>query len=62
VVLLDTRMRAFIATPHALTRGQSSIEEWLARRGFVLASTVNDRTYGTIEIYRLEHDPTAIRG
>jgi hypothetical protein len=53
VVLLDERMRSFFADAGVQARGQSAMLDWLARRGFVLASTVDDPTYGRIEIFSL---------
>lgn len=53
-VLLDARMRELIAAPGPRAGEYAGIIDWLARRGFVLVSAIEDPTYGRIDVY-LQH-------
>lgn len=51
VVLIDERLRAYLAGAPATDRFPGGLRSWMARRGFALTATVHDPTYGTMEVF-----------
>jgi len=51
VVLSDERLRAYLSRARATDPFPGALLAWMARRGFTLAATVHDRTYGTMEVF-----------
>lgn len=50
VILIDPRLREYLQSPGAPSaRG---VLEWMERRSYELAATIDDATYGLMEIYR----------
>lgn len=53
VILIDHRMRSYFAGAPASDPVPATVAAWMAERGFRLAATVSDRTYGEFEIFEL---------
>ena len=49
VILIDPRLREYFESPEAPS---AEVLTWMARRGYQLTATVEDATYGLMEIYR----------
>lgn len=49
VILIDPRMREYLESPDAPS---AEIFAWMVHRGYVLTATIEDATYGSMEIYR----------
>jgi 4-amino-4-deoxy-L-arabinose transferase-like glycosyltransferase len=52
VILIDSRMAAVLRNPAASDPRPAGVRAWMQRRRFVLAATVDDATYGRMEIHR----------
>jgi len=51
VVLLDARLRAYLSGAPPADPFPIALRSWMARRGFALAATVDDPTYGGVEVW-----------
>jgi 4-amino-4-deoxy-L-arabinose transferase-like glycosyltransferase len=51
VVLIDARMRGYFATAASSDRVPNAIQTWMHHRGFRRIATVDDNTYGLMEIF-----------
>ncbi len=55
VILIDSRLQAYFDSAVATDPKPHAIRAWMNDRGYVRAAVVTDRTYGPMEIYRLNH-------
>jgi hypothetical protein len=53
--LIDSRLQAYFDSTVATDSKPHAIRAWMNDRGYVRTAVVTDRTYGPMEIYRLNH-------